>query len=163
MMKQNESIREAISILQEQAETLGLCLSRYRSLQALLREKQAWHGVAEATKEIEPLLARLAALVKRQQGFLADKGTARMTRFVVQQGAGSLRDTALRLIKCVAELETALRRESADAQMLLENSHHFAVFNINVMTAVKANETYVPPGAAETEHARGVKMFDANV
>ena len=162
-MKNNSQIREAAAMLQEQEEVLSLCLAQFRSLQSVLTEQPTGRGVLEAAEAIEPLLARFSALVERQREFLADKGTARMTRYIVQQGASRERDAALRLVKRVAEQEKLLRAASAEAKLLLQRSRDFAVFTINVMTAVRANDTYAPPGAAEAEHARGIKMFEANV
>jgi hypothetical protein len=56
-----------------------------------------------------------------------------------------------------------MRKDLDDARELLKRSKQFVDFHINVITQTAANDTYVPPGTAELENRRGVRMFDANV
>lgn len=162
-MKHDAALSEAVEILREQDRLLAACLTRFGALRTVLVESPSGHGVTEAVAAAEPLLLQMEELLARQERFLKDKGTARMLRFLVRLTASDARAAALRLALRVAEQEKRLRAEVAGVRALLGRSRDFIAFNINVLTQVRANETYVPPGASETENARGIKMFDANI
>ena len=139
------------------------CLDRLQQLKHILQENTAGAKVTEAAQAILPTLARLNKLDRRKREFLQQVGKARMTAYVADQPDTEERDTVLHLLQKVHQSEDRLRQELTAAKELLKRSKQFVDFHINVMTQTAANETYVPPGTAELENRRGIKMFDTNV
>ena len=110
-----------------------------------------------------PILNKLDLLDKRKREFLQQAGKMRMTAYAADGPDSEERDTVLHLLQKVHQSEDQLRRELSSTKELLKRSKHFVDFHINVITQTAANDTYVPPGAAEFENRRGIKMFDTNV
>ena len=86
-----------------------------------------------------------------------------MTAYAAEQPDSVERNTVLHLLQKVQQSERTMRKDLDDARELLKRSKQFVDFHINVITQTAANDTYVPPGTAELENRRGVRMFDANV
>ena len=139
------------------------CLDKLQRLKHALQENTAGAETAEAAQAMLPALNKLNLLDKRKREFLQRAGKTRMTAYVADWPDTEERDTVLHLLQKVHQSEDQMRRELSSTKELLKRSKQFVDFHINVMTQTAANDTYVPPGAAEIENRRGIKMFDTNV
>ena len=156
-------MNDAIRLLRAELLLTQECLDKLRRIKAILQENTDGAEVESTVQAIQPILSRLNLLDTRKREFLQRVGKVRMTAYAADQPDSVERNTALQLLQQVQQSERTMRKDLDDAKELLKRSKQFVDFHINVMTQTAANDTYVPPGAAELENRRGVRMFDANV
>ena len=156
-------MNDAIRLLRAELLLSQECLDRLQRLKRALQENADGADTAEAAQAMLPALNKLNLLDKRKREFLQQIGKMRMTAYAADGPDSEERDTVLHLLQKVHQSEDQMRRELSSTKELLERSKQFVDFHINVMTQTAANDTYVPPGAAELENRRGIKMFDTNV
>lgn len=156
-------MNDAIRLLRAELLLSQECLDRLQKLKHVLQKNADGAEVTEAAQAILPILNKLDLLDKRKREFLQQTGKMRMTAYAADGPDSEERDTVLHLLQKVHQSEDQLRRELSSTKELLKRSKQFVDFHINVMTQTAANDTYVPPGAAEFENRRGIKMFDTNV
>lgn len=156
-------MNEAVKLLRAQMLLSTECLEKLRAVKKALRDTSNGLGVNAAVQALETPLAKLGQIAKLQDKFLQEAGNKRMTAYAASMPDSVERDAVMRLIARVQGLENEMQKELASTQALLQRSKDFVDFHINVMTQTAANDTYAPPGAAEVENHRGIKMFDANV
>ena len=154
---------DAIRLLRAELLLTQDCLGKLQRIKLILKENTDGAEVESAVQAIQPILSRLNLLDTRKSEFLQRVGKARMTAYVGDQPDSVERNTALQLLQQVQQSERTMRKDLDDAKELLKRSKQFVDFHINVITQTAANDTYVPPGTAELENRRGVRMFDANV
>lgn len=154
---------DAMKLVQAQKILSVQCLEKLRAITKALQKNSNGIGVTDAVQAMEPALAKLGRLEKLQAEFLAKSGQKRLADCVDAMPDAAGKETIAKLLAEVQDLEKSLQKELAVTQTLLKRSKEFIDFHINVMTQTAANDTYAPPGAAEVENRRGIKMFDANV
>ena len=156
-------MNDAIRLLRAELLLMQECLDKLQRIKVILQENTNGAEVEAAVQAIQPILARLSLLDTRKREFLQRVGKTRMTAYAADQPDSVERNTVLHLLQQVQRSERSMRKELDDAKELLKRSKQFVDFHINVITQTAANDTYVPPGAAELENRRGVRMFDTNV
>lgn len=156
-------MNDAIRLLRAELLLGQDCLERLEKLKCTLQENTDGAEVTEMTQAILPILNKLDLLDKRKCEFLQQAGKTSMTAYAADCRKPEERDAVLHLLQKVHQAEDRMRRELNSTKELLKRSKQFVDFHINVMTQTTANDTYVPPGAAELENRRGIKMFDKNV
>ena len=156
-------MNDAIRLLQAELQLNQECQAQLQELKRILQENTDGAEVTEVAQGILPTLNKLNLLDKRKREFLQRVGRTRMTAYAADRPDSEERDTVLHLLQKVHQSESQMRRELDSTKELLKRSKQFVDFHINVMTQTSANDTYVPPGAAELENRRGIKMFDTNV
>ena len=156
-------MNDAIRLLRAELLLMQECLDKLQRIKVILQENTNGAEVEAAVQAIQPILARLSLLDTRKREFLQRVGKTRMTAYAADQPDSVERNTVLHLLQQVQRSERSMRKELDDAKELLKRSKQFVDFHINVITQTAANDTDVPPGAAELENRRGVRMFDTNV
>jgi hypothetical protein len=156
-------MNDAIRLLRAELLLMQECLDKLQRIKVILQENTNGAEVEAAVQAIQPILAKLSLLDTRKREFLQRVGKTRMTAYAADQPDSVERNTVLHLLQQVQRSERSMRKELDDAKELLKRSKQFVDFHINVITQTAANDTYVPPGAAELENRRGVRMFDTNV
>ena len=156
-------MNEAIKLLRAQMLLSTECLEKLRVVKDALRDSSNGTGVTAAVQALETPQAKLGQIARLEEEFLTRSGKKRMTAYAASMPDSVERDAVMRLIARVQGLENEMQRELASTKVLLKRSKEFVDFHINVMTQTAASDTYAPPGAAEVESRRGIKMFDANV
>ena len=156
-------MNDAIRLLRAELLLTQECLDRLQRIKKILQKNTDGAEVAVEVQAIQPILAKLNLLDTRKREFLQREGKMRMTAYAAEQPDSVERTTVLHLLQKVQQAERTMRKELDDARELLKRSKQFVDFHINVITQTAANDTYAPPGTAELENRRGVRMFDANV
>lgn len=156
-------MNDAIRLLWAERLLNQECLDRLQDLKHALQENTDGAEVTEVAQAIQPTLNKLKLLEKRKHEFLQQAAKTSMIDYGMDQSDIKERDTVLQLLQNVHQGESQMRRELDSTKELLKRSKQFVDYHINVMTQTAANDTYVPPGAAEIENRRGIKMFDTNV
>ena len=156
-------MNDAIRLLRAELLLMQECLDKLQRIKVILQENTNGAEVEAAVQAIQPILAKLSLLDTRKREFLQRVGKTRMTAYAADQPDSVERNTVLHLLQQVQRSERSMRKELDDAKELLKRSKQFVDFHINVITQTAANDTYVPPGAAELENRRGVRMFDTNI
>ncbi len=159
---QGPALRELIDLLREELALGKRCQEAFGELRKALVENPSGDGVPNAVRAIEPHLAALGRLTKKQETLLAERGEARVLSWIAHAGATEERLTAVRLFRETAELQKDLRRDIKRLSGLLAHSKDFIDFQINVLTRTRASDTYAKEGTEEPA-TRDIKMFDANV
>lgn len=157
------TMNDAIRLLRAELLLTQECLDKLQNIKKILQENTDGAEVEAAVQAIQPILSKLNLLDTRKREFLQRAGKARMTAYAADQPDSVERNTVLHLLQKVQRSERTMRKDLDDARELLKRSKQFADFHINVITQTAANDTYVPPGAAELENRRGVRMFDTNI
>ena len=157
------TMNDAIRLLRAELLLTQDCLDKLQRMKTILQENTDGAEVEATVQAIQPILAKLNLLDTRKREFLQRVGKTRMTAYVAEQPDSVERNTVLHLLQKVQQAERTMRKELDDVRELLKRSKQFVDFHINVITQTAANDTYVPPGTAELENRRGVRMFDANV
>ena len=156
-------MNDAIRLLRAELLLTQDCLDKLQRMKTILQENTDGAEVEATVQAIQPILAKLNLLDTRKREFLQRVGKTRMTAYVAEQPDSVERNTVLHLLQKVQQAERTMRKALDDVRELLKRSKQFVDFHINVITQTAANDTYVPPGMAELENRRGVRMFDANV
>ena len=142
-------MNDAIRLLRAELLLMQECLDKLQRIKVILQENTNGAEVEAAVQAIQPILARLSLLDTRKREFLQRVGKTRMTAYAADQPDSVERNTVLHLLQQVQRSERSMRKELDDAKELLKRSKQFVDFHINVITQTAANDTYVPPGAAE--------------
>ena len=156
-------MNDAIKLLQVQLLLSKECLTGLQAIGKALTENTNGSGVTEAVQAIEPILTRLNLLANREASFLAQNKAGSLNEYIAAKQKGIMQDRALKLLAEASHIEAELGQKLKVTQELLKRSKAFIDYHINVITQTAANDTYTPPGAAELENRRKIKMFDANV
>ena len=156
-------MNDAIKLLQVQLLLSKECLAGLRAIGKALKENTNGSGVTEAVQAVEPILTKLNLLANREASFLAQNKAASLNEYIASKPQSIMRDRALKLVAEAGHIENELGQKLKVTQELLKRSKEFIDYHINVITPTAANDTYTPPGAAELENRRKIKMFDANV
>lgn len=156
-------MNDAIKLLQVQLLLSRECLTGLQAIGKALTENTNGSGVTEAVQAIEPILTRLNLLANREASFLAQNKASSLNEYIAAKPQGIMQDRALKLLAEASHIEDELGQKLKVTQELLKRSKAFIDYHINVITQTAANDTYTPPGAAELENRRKIKMFDANV
>ena len=156
-------MNDAIRLLRAELLLSQECLDSLQKIKRALQDNTGGGTVTEVVQSILPTVNKLNLLDKRKREFLQQAGKKWMMAYVADRPDSEERDTVLHLLQKVHQSEDQMRKELDNTKELLRRSKQFVDFHINVMTQTAANDTYVPPGAAELENRRGIKMFDTNV
>ena len=146
-------------LLTKQSDLCRRSIDAFRSLAETIANSTSGAGVTAAVQNVEPMLSELTKLSKDTEVFLQQEGYDNLYDAVKAQP----NDEVMRLFTETNELQQQLKSELTLAFDLMKRSKLFVDFHINVLTHVRAENTYGHlgnTGVAENV-SRKRKMFDA--
>ena len=150
---------EAIALLREQTVLCNQLLKLFGELTEALKSKSL--AMTEITQKIEPAIMRLNKNSASAQDFLHRNAAQNFSEFLNRQTADAKRTVALNLLRQAENLQTQIKKRTADVKRLTQTGSAFVEFNLNVLSQTTAKSTY--GSAAETGSQRGRRIFDANI
>ena len=154
-------MRDIILILQRQTELCQQGMEAFDKLIDALEHNTSGAGVAVAVHGIERVMGEFSVLDEDITECLRRNNQANIYNAIEAQPVSDDRDAAMRLFAETNKLQQQLKAKSATANNLLKRSKQFIDFHINVLSHVRAETTYGPPGKGENV-SQGRKMFEAH-
>ena len=148
-------------LLKRQKELCQKGLEAFAKLIDALEHNASGAGVTTAVHGLEPILNEFAALDEDITEFLKRSKVDNIYSAIQAQPISDDRDVAMRLFAETNDLQNELKERSTTASNLLKRSKLFIDFHMNVLSHVRAETTYGPPGKGENV-SQGRKMFEAH-
>ena len=152
-------MQELIQLLRQQLILLKRIAELMGNLKKMLRDKPSGDQMVEIVNAIEPLMKDIDKILQGQSELCKKYGADHLEMLVSAQ-QDSVEN--LRLLSQINELQKNLKTGIFSTAHLLDKENKFIKYNLNVLTQVKANPIYKPPGGEDAETRRGNTIFDAS-
>ena len=155
-------MQELIQLLRQQLILLKRIAELMGNLKKMLRDKPSGDKMVEIVNSIEPLMKDMDKIIQNQSEICKKYGANHLEMLISAQQDSVEKYVALRLLNQINEIQKNLKTGIFSTAHLLDKENKFIKYNLNVLTQVKANPIYKPPGGDDIEARRGNTIFDAS-
>lgn len=152
-------MKEVIDILRQRL-VLAMSLQKHVAAQRKALKAADSGEVRRITRDIDPLLTKMAAMDKKQVALIGNKTFA---EWLSLQPESPEKQMAGKLLTKLQEQLMMLKDGNTGNIDLLQRNIKFIDYSVNVMTQTSADVTYGAPQGYGAGPVQGRKMFDAGV